>query len=348
MGFKKDAIIHFYTNWDEIENGKRDVFMNKLKQMPEIEMISLGDTPAKNGYSTNRVTYKDGKKEIKTDVHRRTVDENYIPMYGLKIVAGRNVTTSDTAKEFVINETYAKILGFKKPEQAVGKMLIYESGEGPLNYPIVGVVQDFHLQSLRDPIKPLYILSETKYESGFNVKIKSAGKSADSFKAVTAKMKKAYDEVYPNSNWEFDPKFFDETIAKFYKKEQQFAQILNTATGIAIFISCMGLFGLVAFTTQRRTKEIGIRKVLGASVTQIVQLLSKDFLRLVILGIIIASPIAYWAMNKWLQDFAYRVEISWWIFALAGIMAIVIALLTVSYQSVRAALANPVKSLRTE
>ncbi len=348
MGFKKDAIINFYTSWDEIENGKRDVFMNKLRQMPEIEMVSLGDSPAKNGYSTNRVTYKDGKNEIKMDVHRRAVDENYIPMYGLKIIAGRNVITSDTAKEFVINETYAKALGFKKPEQAIGKMLIYSGGKGDIKLPIVGVLADFHLQSLREPIKPLYMMSETKYESAFNVKVKSAGKSADSFKAINAKMKAAYDEVYPNSNWEFDPKFFDETIAKFYKKEQQFAQILNTATGIAIFISCMGLFGLVAFTTQRRTKEIGIRKVLGASVTQIVNLLSKDFLKLVILGIVIASPIAYWAMNKWLQDFAYRVEISWWIFALAGIIAIVIALLTVSYQSIRAAMANPVKSLRTE
>ncbi len=348
MGFKKDAIINFYTSWDEIENGKRDVFMNKLRQMPEIETVSLGDSPAKNGYSTNRVTYRDGKNEIKMDVHRRTVDENYIPMYGLKIIAGRNVTTSDTAKEFVINETYAKALGFKKPEQAIGKMLIYSGGKGDIKLPIVGILADFHLQSLREPIKPLYMMSETKYESAFNVKVKTAGKSADSFKAVNAKMKKAYDEVYPNSNWEFDPKFFDETIAKFYKKEQQFAHILNTATGIAIFISCMGLFGLVAFTTQRRTKEIGIRKVLGASVTQIVNLLSKDFLKLVILGIVIASPIAYWAMNKWLQDFAYRVDIEWWVFALAGIVAIVIALLTVSYQSIRAALANPVKSLRTE
>ena len=161
-------------------------------------------------------------------------------------------------------------------------------------------------------------------------------------------MKKAYIQVYPDNDQVFNPVFFDETFTNFYKKEQQFAQILNTATGIAIFISCMGLFGLVAFTTQRRTKEIGIRKVLGASVTQIVNLLSKDFLKLVILGIVIASPVAYWAMNKWLQDFAYKVEISWWIFALAGLVAIAIALLTVSYQSIRAAMANPVKSLRME
>ena len=348
MGFKKNAIVHFYTDWNDSESGKKNVLMNKLKQLPEIELVSLGDVPAKNGYSMNRITYFDGKKEIKLDVNRRSVDENYVPMFGLKIIAGRNITNSDSAKEVVINETYANILGFKKPEQALGKMLIYSGGKGDIKLPIVGVLADFHLQPLNKIIKPLYLVSENKYETSINVKIRSNGQSVEGFKGVLGQMEKAFSQVYPNNSQEFYPIFFDETIANFYKKEQQFAQILNTATGIAIFISCMGLFGLVAFTTQRRTKEIGIRKVLGASVTQIVQLLSKDFLRLVILGIVIASPIAYWAMNKWLQDFAYRVEISWWIFALAGIVAIVIALLTVSYQSIRAALANPVKSLRTE
>jgi predicted permease len=347
LGFKKDAIIHFYTDWHEVENNKKNILLNKLRQFPEIESVSLGDIPAKNGFSMNRVTYNDGKKEIKLDVHRRSVDENYIPMFGLKILAGRNITNSDSAKEFVINETYAKTLGFKKPEQALGKFLIYEGGKGFIKLPIVGVVADFHLQSLHKAIKPLYILSEMKYETGINVKIRSNGKSSAEVKGVLAKIEKAFKEIYPNGQ-AFEPTFFDETIAKFYDAEKRFAQILNTATGIAILISCMGLFGLVAFTTQQRTKEIGIRKVLGASVSQIVRLLSKDFLRLVILGIVIASPIAYWAMNQWLQDFAYRVEISWWIFALAGITAIAIALLTVSYQSIKAALANPVKSLRTE
>ena len=348
MGFKKDAIVHFYTDWNDLESGKKNVLINKLKQLPEIELVSLGDVPAKNGYSMNRITYFNGKKEIKLDVNRRSIDENYIPMFGLKIIAGRNITNSDSAKEVAINETYANILGFRKPEQALGKMLIYSSGKGNIKLPIVGVLADFHLQPLNKIIKPLYLVSENKYEAGINVKIRTNGQSAENFKGVLSKIEKAFKQVYPNSSEEFNPIFFDETIAKFYKQEQQFGQILNTATGIAIFISCMGLFGLVAFTTRQRTKEIGIRKVLGASVTQIVQLLSKDFLRLVILGIVIASPIAYWAMSKWLQDFAYQVDISWWIFALAGVVAIVIALLTVSYQAIRTALANPVKSLRTE
>ncbi|MEA5256972.1 FtsX-like permease family protein [Arcicella aquatica] len=348
LGFKKDAIINFYSDWHDTESNKKNVLIQKLKQIPEVEMVSLGDKPAKNGYSTNRVTYRNGKKEVKLDVHRRSVDANYIPMYGLKIVAGRNLTTSDTAKEFVINESYAKALGFNNPEQAIGQFLIYSGGKGDINLPIVGVVADFHLQPLHKAIQPLYMMSENKYETAFNVKVRSKGQSSTDFKAVLAKIQKAYKEVYPNSYEEFSPTFFDESIAKFYEKEERFAKILNTATGIAILISCMGLFGLVAFTTQQRTKEIGIRKVLGASVSQIVKLLSKDFLKLVILGIVIASPIAYWAMNKWLQDFAYRVDISWWIFALAAIASIIIALISVSYQSIKAALMNPVKSLRAE
>ncbi len=348
LGFKKDAIINFYSDWHDTESNKKNVLIQKLTQIPEVEMVSLGDKPAKNGYSTNRVTYRNGKKEVKLDVHRRSVDANYIPMYGLKIIAGRNLTTSDTAKEFVINESYAKALGFNKPEQAIGQFLIYSGGKGDINLPIVGVVADFHLQPLHKAIQPLYMMSENKYETAFNVKVRSNGQSSADFKAVLAKIGKAYKEVYPNSYEEFSPEFFDESIAKFYEKEERFAKILNTATGIAILISCMGLFGLVAFTTQQRTKEIGIRKVLGASVSQIVKLLSKDFLKLVILGIVIASPIAYWAMNKWLQDFAYRVNISWWIFALAAVASIIIALISVSYQSIKAALMNPVKSLRAE
>ena len=348
MGFKKDAIVHFQTDWNDTKSNKKQILINRLRQFPEIETVCLGSSPAREGYSTTALKFFDGKNEITTSVHQKSIDESYVKLYGLKIIAGRNLSRSDTSKEFLINEAYAKELGFKKPEQAVGKFIDYYSLNGkPMKFPIVGVLANFHFQSMHNEIKPLY-MSANNYERNINVKIRANGKSIDNFKGVLSKIEKAYNQVYPNNDQVFNPVFFDETFANFYRKEQQFAQILNTATGIAIFISCMGLFGLVAFTTQRRTKEIGIRKVLGASVTQIVNLLSKDFLKLVILGIVIASPIAYWAMNKWLQDFAYRVEISWWIFTLAGIVAIVIALLTVSYQSIRAAMANPVKSLRTE
>jgi predicted permease len=348
MGFKQDAIVSISTDWRESESAKKFVFIEKLSQFPEIEATSLGRIPAMNGYSTNTVKYFDGEKEIETSVHRRTVDANYIPMFGLEILAGRNVVTSDTAKEFVINETYAKQLGFEKPADAIGKFLIYQGGKQDFKLPIVGVIADFHLQSLHEPINPLYIMSETKHEGNVNVKIRSDGKSAGEVKSAMAKIQKAYKEVYAGNNWEFTPNFVDETVAKFYEKEQKFTLLMNTVTFIAILISCMGLYGLAMFTTEQRTKEIGIRKVLGASVGRIITLLSKDFLMLVALSIIAACPIAYYFMREWLQDFAFRVPISGWIFALAAALAIATAFLTVSYQSIKAALMNPVKSLKVE
>lgn len=348
MGFKQDAIVNFSTDWRESEVDKKFVLMEKLAKFPEIEAISLGNTPAMNGYTTNRISYFNGKEEIESTVNRRNVDANYLPMFGLKILAGRNVMTSDTAKEFVINEAYAKELGFKQPADAVGKFLTYHGGKQDFKFPIVGVVADFHLQSLREPIKSLYFTSDIQYEGNINLKLKSNGKSAGDVKKTMAKVEKAYNEVYNGQNWGFEPGFVDDTVAKFYEKEQNFTKLMNTATAIAILISCMGLYGLATFTTEQRTKEIGIRKVLGASVSRIVTLLSKDFLQLVAMSIVIASPIAYYFMQEWLQDFAFRVPISWWIFVVAAALAIVVAFLTVSYQSIKAALMNPVKSLRSE
>ena len=347
MGFKKNAIFYFDTNWNE-PLTKKKVLIEKIKQFPEVELVSIADAPARAGYSTTQLKYNNGKNVITIDPHHKNVDENFIPMYGLKILAGRNITKSDTSKEYVVNESFVKAIGIKSPKEAIGKMIDYYDSKGnPLKLPIVGVIADYNFQSMHNKIHPLFISGDNYYEK-INIKIKTVNNNSADVAKVLDKIKVEYDKVYPNSDEPFEAKFFDQTIAKFYEKERKMSQLLNTATGIAILISCLGLFGLVAFSTAQRTKEIGIRKVLGASVQQIVGLLSKDFLKLVILSILIASPIAYYFMDKWLQDFAYRVNISWWIFALAGILAIVIALLTVSYQAIRAALANPVKSLRTE
>ncbi|HEY2721991.1 MAG TPA: FtsX-like permease family protein, partial [Chitinophagaceae bacterium] len=167
-----------------------------------------------------------------------------------------------------------------------------------------------------------------------------------SWKTTIGKLGNAFKKIYPEEN--FDYQFFDESIAKLYTSEQNISRLLKWATGLAIFISCLGLLGLVIYTTTQRTKEIGVRKVLGASVSQIVALLSKDFLKLVIVAFVIATPVAWWAMNKWLQDFAYRTHINWWVFASTGVAMIIISLLTLSIQTIRSALMNPVKSLRTE
>ncbi|WP_431198370.1 ABC transporter permease [Mucilaginibacter sp. P19] len=252
--------------------------------------------------------------------------ENYVSLFGLKIVAGRNLIHSDTIKEYLINETCAKALGFKKPEDAVGKFV----GIGMPNSTrqIVGVVKDFNSKSLHETVTPFFMASVTKSERTVSIKL-STGKGINDFKTTIDQINKAWKEVYPNEKFEYT--FFDQTIANFYNKEQKTSQLMNTAMLIAIFISCMGLFGLATFTAQQRVKEIGIRKVLGATAVSIVSMLSKEVLGLIIISLLVASPIAFYLMHNWLQDFAYRININLWVFLLSGLAAIVIALLTVSF-----------------
>jgi hypothetical protein len=271
-------------------------------------------------------------------------DTNYVPLYGLHIIAGRNLFPSDSVREFLLNETCARQIGFLHSADAIGHMVYI--GMDHRHGPVVGIIKDFHAKSLHEPIAPFYISSGDALESTVSVKLSTEGRSPDHMSAMLTRLEAACKEVYPNKKFEYS--FFDETIARLYEKEQKTAGIMNIAMAIAIFISCMGLFGLAAFIAEQRTKEIGVRKVLGASVTDIVSMLSADFVRLVVIAIVIASPVAYYFMHRWLQDFAYRVPISWWIYAVAGGGALVIALLTVSWQAIRAATANPVESLKVE
>jgi ABC-type antimicrobial peptide transport system permease subunit len=243
----------------------------------------------------------------------------------------------------------AKQLGFKKPEDAIGKTISSGGDDGTTSHkllPIVGVLADFHAESLHDPIAPTFISTSKKYSSIISVKLVANGDQNKNFKAITSKIEKLWKDIYPNEKFEY--KFFDETIAKFYDKELKMEQLMNTAMAIAIFISCMGLFGLITFEAQKRKKEIGIRKVLGASVSSIVSMFSRDFLKLILFAFVIASPVAYYFMHQWLQNFAYRINISWWVFVLSVLAAMLIALATISFQAIKAAMANPVKSLRTE
>jgi putative ABC transport system permease protein len=266
-------------------------------------------------------------------------DEHFIPFYEMRILAGRNYMKSDTARELVITEGFARAMGFQKPAEALDQQLQWRG----VSYPIVGVVADFHQQSMREKI-PHTFLTTAQHTGSLAVKLKA--KTAAEAQLTLGQMAQYWKEVYPDNKFEF--RFLDDTIAKFYVSEQKTAHLVNLATFIAILISCMGLFGLIIFITEQRRKEIGIRKVLGASVAGITGLLAKDFLKLVVIAIVIASPIAYYFMQKWLADFAYRIDMQWWMFAAAGALALLIAFLTVSFQSVRAALANPVKSLRSE
>ncbi|MDN3583338.1 ABC transporter permease [Mucilaginibacter flavus] len=345
LGFKKDAIVNITIPYKNMNPGTKQVFKNKLAAMPQVELMSIGGAPPSSG-STNstEMTYKDGKKEIKTDVQQKYGDENYINVYKIKLLAGRNIRQGDSSKAFIINNTYAKILGFKTPQDAIGKMLNYNDH----NNEIVGVVADFYQKSLHSAIQPLVILLPTnKWATRtFHIALKPQTAGGDDWKKAISSMGKSWKELYPDDD--FDYSFYDKNIEKFYETEQHTSTLLTWATGLSIFISCLGLLGLAMYTTTLRTKEIGVRKVLGASVAQIVTMLSSELIVLIVLAFVIVTPIAWYAMNKWMENFADRTTISWWIFVLSGAGMLVAALFTLSFQTVKAAVANPVKSLRSE
>jgi ABC-type antimicrobial peptide transport system permease subunit len=266
-------------------------------------------------------------------------DDGFVKNLGLKIIQGRGIDARSYKTDsfaMMLNETAVKTMRLKDPIGQTVKI-------SDLSYHIVGVIKDFILESPYQPVAPMLIGGPGPY--GFyilNVKLNPAHPVADDLKKAEQIYKK-YNPAYP-----FEYYFVDEDYAAKFANEKRTASLAALFAGLTIFISCLGLFGLATYTAENRTREIGVRKVLGASVAGITALLSRDFLKLVILSILIASPVAWWAMSNWLKSYPYRISIEWWVFALAGFSAILIALLTISFQSVKAALANPVKSLRSE
>lgn len=347
LGFKKDAIIVINSPWKNRTTSRNQVFMNKLKAIPQIEMIAVGkDAPSSSSSNSTEATYKDGKKEIKINLEEKYGDKNYIDVYKIKLLAGRNLQLSDTTRGFLINTTCAKIFGFKNPKDAVGKQV--DNFNGDTKMEIIGVVADFYHESLHSPIRPLAILTskEGNNNGTFHIALKPQSAGGNDWKKAISAMESAWKEIYPEDDFEYH--FFDGNIAKFYDAEQHTSILLTWATGLSVFISCLGLLGLAMYTTNLRTKEIGVRKVLGASVAQIVTLLSTELVLLIVLAFVLVTPLAWYAMHKWMQGFADRTTISWWIFILSGAGMLLAALCTLSFQTVKAAIANPVKSLRSE
>ncbi|SEL53850.1 ABC transporter permease [Parapedobacter koreensis] len=338
MGFDKEAVIKFDTPRDQEQ--KRTALLHTIQSLSGVELASSGFlAPADQGMSFTNVSYHNGKEELKPTTQIRWGDENYLNVYRIELLAGRNVLPGDSTKELLVNEQFTKAIGFQRPEEALGVSLNWNGR----TVPIVGVMKDFHHQSTRALISPL--LFERNSGSTFHVRLKP-NRDGQSWSDALTQIQKAYGQAFPGE--EFNYQFVDEMVAQFYEREQATAGLLAWAMSLSILISCLGLLGLAMYTVNARTKEIGIRKVLGATVTSIVRLLSKDVVKLVLIAIVIASPIAWWAMNQWLEDFAYRIEIQWWMFVGAGLAAVVIALLTVGGQAIRAAMANPVDSLRDE
>ena len=339
MGFTKEAIIYFETNPEDTVRNRVMVLRDKLKTVPGIERISLSDDPITTYATSSHIMhYSDDKKQLSTIVQVKMADSNYIRLYGLKLLAGNNLQQSDTIKEYIINETYARILGFQDPQQAIGKYI-----EG---FPVVGVVSDFHQQSLHRKIEPIAIASVSQDEYVFNIALQPQNPQGVVWKTAINQIEKAFKDVYPGEDFQYA--FIDESIAKFYRSEQNISRLLMWSTGMSVFISCFGLLGLVIFISNQRTKEIGVRKVLGATVSQIISLLSKDFLKLIVIAFVISLPPAWYVANKWLSNFAYRIDLSLWIFIAGGLIMLLLAFLVLGIKTFRAASANPVKSLRTE
>lgn len=284
------------------------------------------------------IKFEKGTEAQQDNVQIKRGDTSYIHVYDLHLLAGRNLVPKDTADEYLINEKYLHVLGFKEPRDALGKVL-------NKNHAIVGVVKDFHTQSLRAEIAPTAIYYSSN-ERNFGVKLATPNNKVSDMLVGLEKMEKAWKEIYPDEK--FNYQFMNELVKGFYKREQRVGNLARIATCIAVLLSCLGLFGLASFTVIQRTKEIGIRKVLGATVNGIMVLLSGDFLKLVLIAFIVSSPIAYYISDRWLQTFAYRTDLTVWIFLASGFASVVIAFITISVRTVNAAKADPVESLRYE
>lgn len=345
MGFKTEAITNVWMPYQDNAIGKRLAFSEAVKSLPQVSQVSLGwIPPASNSNRSIMATYINDGKETHTSLHLLTADLDYLDLYGIQLLAGRD-RLNDTIKEYVINETYLKTLGFKNPADAIGKMVKV----GDEQIPIVGVMKDFNQRSLKSTIKPMALEGDwyRSESSQFNTAHIALHKENSALWPEAIKeIEKVYKTFYPQTDFELN--FFDEAIKRFYEQERRTSIMLKWAMGLAIAISCLGLLGLVIYTTERRTKEIGMRKVLGASLAQLNLLLCKEFLILVGIAFVIATPIAWWGMNNWLQDFAFKTELSWWVFVLSGVAMLLIALVVISIRTISAANSNPVKSLRTE
>lgn len=346
MGFAKDAVVLVdvpmkYAN-DERYKGKQFTLMSRLQHEPGIEKVALGSAPLSPSYSSSPFIYEaDGKEPIRMQTYKKWADTSYLGLYHLELIAGRNFHASDTISEYLLNESAARAFGFDDPQDAVGKMI----GQlGWTKLPVAGVVKDFNTQDFYTQIPPLAIANGKDNLLTFNIKLNRHNPSLwhNTFKTI----EKEWYHFYPAESFNFS--FYDETIEKMYLQERQIGKLIDLATMITILISCLGLFGLAALTAFRRTKEIGIRKVLGASVSSIVAMFSKEYIILILIAMLIATPVAWWAMHTWLQDFVYRIDLHWWLFGLSGVIAIVMALFTVSFHAIKAAIANPVTALRSE
>jgi len=339
LGFDKDDIVMLPIPLnDSIGNLKMKLLANELKEIPSVKNVSLcTEAPGSDHSYLKGIRYSNNPEEEKWGVNGKGIDDNYLSTFNLKLIAGRNIYASDTINQYIVNETVIKKLGLKSPDEIINKNITVDG----VTAPVVGVVKDFYDKSFRAGIDPVALFPAYPYNEHFAVKM-----SMQNIKPTLAAIEKKWNNVYPQYVYNYE--FLDDKIAKYYELDDTMLKLIEFFACIAILIGCLGLYGLVSFMAVQKTKEIGVRKVLGARIESILWLFGKEFSRLLIVAFIVAAPIGWWLMNKYLQDFKYRIQIGAGVFLLAIFITFFIAAITVGYRSVKAAIANPVKSLRTE
>ncbi len=340
LGFTREAILNVPIPSDSVSKTKLDFIRNELLKNPKIQKVSFSfASPSDDGNWNSEFKFNNSTKNTEFSTNLKWADTAFFSIYDLEFIAGRPFHQTDTVREFVVNETLIRKLGIRNPQDAIGKKIDFWDGE--ITAPVVGVIKDFHVYSLRDPISPVALGSWKALYRTLNIKI-----NPENTKTTLAFIQNLWNQTYPD--YVYEHQFLEEKINNFYRQENQLSQLYKIFAGIAIFISCLGLYGLISFMAVHRTKEVGIRKVLGASVGKIIFLFSKEFMLLILIAFAVAVPISYYIMHQWLQDFTFRIKLGAGFFVLAILISIAIAWITVGYRSISAALANPVKSLRTE
>jgi ABC-type antimicrobial peptide transport system permease subunit len=341
LGFNKNALLIIPGSNDSISLQKMASFKQRLLQNRDVKAVSfVSDVPSsENNWGTN-FYFDNSLKENGITTFLKYGDADYFKTFGLQFAAGKGYEQSDTARQVVVNETFLLKLGIKDPEKAIGKTVKLGGNKSPW-LPIVGVVKDFKTNTLREAVKAIVITQRKAFQGEIAIKIQT-----NNLHTSVANLQKQWENTYPE--FAYNGYFLDENIAQFYKQENQLALTYKIFSGIAVLISCLGLYGLVSFMVVQRTKEVGVRKVLGASVASIVYLFSKEFIVLIAVSFVIAVPVGWYVMTGWLQSFVYRIPISVDVFVLAIVSSILLAWFTVGYKAIKASLANPVKSLRSE
>lgn len=341
LGFQKDQVVIFNFEGDEQVNKKYEAIKHQISRIPGVKSVSASSSTPSTGNSNAYSVLENNLGEMQpSNIALYFVDYDYLENYKIPVIAGRGFSLkfpSDSVAALMVNEATAASLGYSNPEEIIGKKFSQWGREGQ----IIGVIKNFHFQSLKEKIAPLSM----RIEPG-NFNLFSVSLSSTDIKATVGKLENVFKDLVPHRP--VDYYFLDEAFDSQYRAEERFGTLVLYFSGLAIFIACLGLLGITSYTTSQRSKEVGIRKVLGASVLQMIALLSKDLIKLVVIGMLIAIPVAWYGMSKWLENFQYKMDFSFWIFTFSGALACLIALFTVGSQAIKSALANPVDSLKNE